>query len=406
MADILIGVSGGIAAYKACDVVRLCVKAGFDVHVVMTQAAQRFVTPTTFAALSSHHVSTSLFDDELSPVPHIDLARQADLICIVPATASTMARLAQGSADDLLSATVLAANVPVVLAPGMNTVMWESQASQDNLKILKQRGVHVVGPVEGLLACGETGNGNLAEPGEIFRTICSLVTPSSALRGYRVLITAGPTHEAIDPVRYIANSSTGKMGFSLARTAAMRGADVDLVAGPVHLDTPAGVNRTDVVSAQQMHQAACELARSADIIICCAAVSDYRPENAASHKLKKSKDPLTCIQLVENPDILRDLIRLCRDDSQDKHHFVVGFAAETNNLIAYAREKLESKGADMIVANDVSRSESTFGADTNKVAILTPDGIEELPTLGLDEVSGCIFDRIARQMGQTGSADI
>lgn len=399
MTSILIGVSGGIAAYKACDVVRLCVKAGFDVHVVMTESAQRFVTPATFAALSGHHVSTSLFDDELSSMPHIDLARQADLICIVPATASTMARLAYGSADDLLSATVLAATVPVVVAPGMNTVMWEAEATQNNLKVLRQRGVHIVEPGQGLLACGEIGKGKLAQPEQVFRTIFSLVTPSSDLCGYRVLITAGPTHEAIDPVRYIANSSTGKMGFSLARIASARGADVDLIAGPVHLDTPIGVNRIDVVSARQMQQAACERANRADIIICCAAVSDYRPKNAADHKLKKSQDPLTSITLVENPDILRELVYLCRGDNSNKRHFVVGFAAETNNLIDYASDKLISKGADMIIANDVSRAESTFGADTNKVAIITSNGIEELPTLNLDEVSECIFDRIAKHMG-------
>lgn len=426
MSKIILGVSGGIAAYKACDVVRLCVKAGHEVFVVMTKAARRFVTPVTFEALSGHHVSTSFFDDADSVIPHIELAHRADLVCIVPATASTLDRLARGSAEDLLSAVVLASRAPLVLAPSMNTVMWEAAPTQTHVKELESRGATVVYPDEGLLACGDVGSGKLAKPEHIFETISQVLAQVSAhqtgevgtqtppelqaqdqsqdqtktfqqdLLGKHVLITAGPTHEAIDPVRYIANASTGKMGFSLAHVAASRGAEVTLVAGPVHLPTPLGVTRVDVVSAQEMHAACFEQLENnrIDIVICCAAVSDYRPAHPAYTKLKKATHYLTKLELIENPDILRDICKASKETSR----FVVGFAAETERLIPFAQKKRVDKGAQMIVANDVSKPESSFGADTNRVVLVSANTTRELPILPLDEVSDQIYDAILAEL--------
>ena len=309
---------------------------------------------------------------------------------VVPATANVMAKMACGIADDCLTTTLLACwgCCPVLVAPGMNVHMWQSPATQANVAALRERGVRFAGPDSGRLACGDVGEGKLAPVDQIVAAALALLAPRD-LAGLRVLVNAGPTHEAIDPVRYIANRSTGKMGFALAEAAARRGAEVTLVSGPCALATPAGVSRVDVESAAQMHDAMVAAFEDADAAICSAAVADYTPAAPADHKLKKSAEHLDAIALVETADILADLC------ARKGERVVVGFAAETNDLLAHASEKLARKGADLIVANDVSRPESTFGADTNRVALVSAGGVEQLETLPLADVADAILDRLA-----------
>ena len=389
---VLVAVSGGIAAYKACDVVRRLQDAGCDVRVCMTEDACSFVGPITFEALSHHAVLTDLFGFAESPNPHIMMASWADLCICVPATADIMAKVAAGIADDCVSTTILAFHTPVLFAPAMNVHMWKNEATQANVRTLQSRGYGFVMPASGMLACGDVGEGKLADVSEIVAAVVERLGAKRDLAGRRILVNAGPTHEAIDSVRYIANASSGKMGFAIAEAAADRGAEVVLVAGPVSLPTPDGVERIDVVSAEDMHDACMAAFERCDAAICAAAVADYTPVRKADHKLKKSVERIDAIELVETKDILAELCRV-KDG-----RIVCGFAAETDDVVAYATAKLARKGADMIVANDVSKSESTFGSDTNHVVLVTASGAEELPTMPKPQVADVILDRIAKML--------
>lgn len=436
---VLLIVPGGIAAYKACEVLRGLQKAGYEVRVVMTEDATRFVSTTTFEALSGHPVATSFYEYPEGSIPHITLSEWADLALVVPCTANLMAKMAAGIADDVASTTLLACEAPVLVAPAMNTRMWKNPATQANVATLTSRGVRFVMPASGRLACGDVGDGKLAEVDEIVaaalaefgaeRTdiapagrpdpvivetasgIGSLVDalraaaaasngalvveePLRDLEGWNFLITAGPTHEAIDPVRFIANASTGKMGYTIARRAAERGAKVTIVSGPVSLEAPKGVEVVRVTSAAEMYDAATSrFGKSYDCAICTAAVADYTPARPADHKLKKGIERIDVIELVETKDILAALSAM-----KTFGQVVVGFAAETNDLITYAKAKLAKKGCDLIVANDVSRADSTFGADTSRISFVAPSGVEELETLPLADVADAILNRVCRVM--------
>ena len=387
---VLLCVCGGIAAYKACEVLRGLQKAGCEVRVAMTADAERFVGKSTFEALTRHAVADDLYAYPETFIPHVDLAEWADLALVVPATANIMAKMACGLADNCVSAALLAAACPVMVAPGMNVHMWQNAATQSNVKVLQERGVKFVLPVEGRLACGDVGAGKLADVQTIVDAALDALSNEPQVKDLlatRILITAGPTHEAIDPVRYIANSSTGKMGYAIARAAIARGAQVVLVSGPVAIEPPQGASKIDVVSARDMYEASMAAFAGCDAAICCAAVADYTPANPADHKLKKAHEHLDTIELVETHDILRELCE------QKGERVVVGFGAETNDLLANARAKLASKGADAIVANDVSRADSTFGADTSRISVVTGDGVEDHETLPLDAVANIILDK-------------
>ncbi|MFN3579193.1 MAG: bifunctional phosphopantothenoylcysteine decarboxylase/phosphopantothenate--cysteine ligase CoaBC [Pseudomonas sp.] len=362
---VLLGVSGGIAAYKSAELIRRLRDAGAEVRVVMTQAAREFITPLTLQALSGHPVHGDLLDPAAeAAMGHIELARWADIVLIAPATADLMARLAQGRGDDLLTTLVLASDAPLAIAPAMNQAMWRDPATQANLDTLLQRGVKVFGPAAGEQACGDIGPGRMLEPTDIAMQVADCFE-RGALAGLHILINAGPTREAIDPVRYISNHSSGKMGFALAEAAAEAGARVTLVAGPVHLPTPNRVQRVDVVSAQDMLEA-CLAALPADIFIASAAVADYRPAQVANAKMKKDPQSNDGMQLLleRNPDILATLAQ------HEQRPWCVGFAAETHDLLAYARDKLERKNLDLIVANDVSQAGIGFNGDNNAVTLI------------------------------------
>lgn len=387
---VLLAVCGGIAAYKACEVLRGLQRAGCEVRVCMTADAGRFVGAPTFEALSGSPVADDLYGFPGSPIPHIELAEWAELALVVPATANVLAKMACGIADDCLTTTLLACACPVLVAPGMNVHMWGNPATQANVACLRGRGVRFVGPDSGRLACGDIGEGKLSSVDEIVAaTLALLRRPVERdFSGVRVLVDAGPTHEAIDPVRYIANRSTGKMGYAVAEAAARRGAEVTLVSGPTSLVTPDGVRRVDVESAAQMHDAMIAAFEEADVAVCCAAVADYTPAAPADHKLKKSREHLDVVELRETADILADLCAM------KGGRVVVGFAAETDDLLTHAREKLERKGADLIVANDVSLPESTFGADTNRVALVSDAGVRQLEVMPLADVADAILDAV------------
>jgi phosphopantothenoylcysteine decarboxylase/phosphopantothenate--cysteine ligase len=366
---ILLGVTGGIAAYKSCELVRLLKGEGAEVRVVLTNAAARFVTPLTFQALSGNPVRTCLFDEaHEAAMGHIELARWADRLVVAPATADFIARLAHGLADDLLTTLCLATDAPLLLAPAMNHRMWEHAATRHNLALLVSRGVILVGPDEGGLACGEEGPGRMSEPVEIVRR---LQGERGLFAGQKVMVTAGPTREALDPVRYLSNRSSGKMGFALARAFASEGARVTLVSGPVALPTPAKVERIDVESAQEMRQAVMASVGGQDLFVACAAVADYRPAKRQARKIKKSSDILE-LRLEPNPDILTEVAAL-RDGP-----FTVGFAAETDNLLEYARRKLDTKGVDMIAANQVGNGQG-FDVDRNALTVIWKGGQQQLP---------------------------
>ena len=365
---IVLGVGGGIAAYKSAELVRRLRDQGAEVRVVMTSGGREFITPLTLQALSGHPVHMDLLDPAAeAAMGHIELAKWADLILIAPATADLMARLAQGIANDLLTTVVLATDAPVALAPAMNQAMWRDEATQANCQVLIARGLRMFGPASGSQACGDVGLGRMLEADDLAQLAADCFTRES-LTGRHVLITAGPTQENIDPVRYITNHSSGKMGFALAEAAVEAGAKVTLVTGPVHLPTPDRVNRIDVVSARDM-LAACEAAMPCDLLIAAAAVADYRPEVVAQHKLKK--DPSTgdgmLLQMVRNPDILATLAQ--REDRP----FSVGFAAETEKLLDYAARKLKDKNLDLIVANDVANPTIGFNSEENAITIIDRD---------------------------------
>lgn len=373
---VLLCVTGCIAAYKSCEIARALQKAGVRVKVCMTEHATSFVGPTTFRALTREEVAVDLFDNPSDPIHHISLAKEPDVVLVAPATANVVAKVAHGQADDLLTTTVLATDAPVVVAPAMNVGMWQAEATQKNIATLEQRGFDIVRPATGYLACGDTGEGKLADVDDIVaRTLVALKT-SQALAGERVLITAGGTREAIDPVRYIGNRSSGKMGHALARAARAMGAEVTLVTASTQLSIPFGVEGVRVESAAQMLDAVSQRFDACTMLICAAAVADYAPAHPASHKLSKADGELTHIDLVKTADILAEMSRV------KGKRVVIGFAAETNDLVRRARAKLERKGCDAIVANDVSRAESTFGSDTNAVTWVSSQGVEELPCTG------------------------
>ncbi|NLI82783.1 MAG: bifunctional phosphopantothenoylcysteine decarboxylase/phosphopantothenate--cysteine ligase CoaBC [Deltaproteobacteria bacterium] len=393
---IVLGVTGGIAAYKAAEVVRSFVKAGANVQVVMTANARQFVSPLTLQTLSGQPVCTDLFDLGLeSQIGHIQVARAAHLIMVIPATANIIAKMAAGIADDYLTTVLLAATAPIVVCPAMNVKMYENPVVQRNLETLRQRGCIIVEPEAGELACKEEGTGRLAELTTILETAHRALTPGS-LAGRRVLVSAGPTWEAFDPVRYISNPSTGKMGYALATVAARRSAEVHLVSGPTYLHPPLGVHLHRIVTALQMEECITGLARDMDVIIMAAAVGDYRPAEASPHKVKKAEGDLW-VQLLRNPDILAGLGQRRRDGQ-----VLVGFAAETENLVENAMQKLTQKRLDFIVANNLVNPGSGFGCDTNEVKIIRKDGsMDELPRMPKERVAGEILNRIESLLAST-----
>ena len=385
---ILLGISGGIAAYKSAELVRLLIKAGAEVRVVMTPSAQEFIRPLTFQALSGHRVYTDTFDAEAeSAMDHIELARWADLMIVAPASADFIAKLNQGLADNLLLTLCLASKRTVVVAPAMNQQMYANEATQNNLNALYQRGTLVWGPAQGEQACGDIGPGRMLEPAELLESLQSHFSPGR-LAGKRVLITAGPTREAIDPVRYISNRSSGKMGYALAIAAHEAGAAVTLVSGPVSLVEPAHVKCVAVTSAQDMRNAVIERASQADIFIACAAVADYRVVQAATQKIKKSAQTMQ-LELTRNPDILSEVAQL------ENRPFILGVAAETEDLESHARDKMKRKKLDMIAANLVGNKNSGFEIETNELLVLWPEGQQWLALSSKRAIAKQLIDLVA-----------
>ncbi|HXF89413.1 MAG TPA: bifunctional phosphopantothenoylcysteine decarboxylase/phosphopantothenate--cysteine ligase CoaBC [Xanthobacteraceae bacterium] len=389
---ILLVIGGGIAAYKSLDLIRRLKERGAAVRAILTAAAQEFITPLSAGALTGGRVFTDLFDpDSEFDVGHIRLAREADLIVVAPATADLMAKMAGGHADDLASAVLLATDKKILIAPAMNPRMWQHRATQRNLAQLKADGVAVVGPNAGEMAeAGEVGIGRMAEPLEIVAAAEALLRRGRALAGKRVIVTSGPTHEPIDPVRYIANRSSGKQGHAIAAAAAAAGADVTLVSGPVQVPDPFGVKVIKVQTAQQMLRAV-ELALPADVAIFAAAVADWRAAETRREKIKKTGKAVPELRLAENPDILSTVAH----DAVRRPKLVIGFAAETENIIDNAKEKLARKGCDWIVANDVSPDSGVMGGDTNTIHIVTRDKVESFPPQSKDEVADVLIRRIA-----------
>lgn len=390
---VLLGVTGGIAAYKACYLTRLLAEAAAEVQVVMTAAATRFVGPDTFAALSGRPVRSDVFD-EPETVLHVRLAREADVAVVAPATANVIAKLAWGLADDLLTSTLLEARCPLVVAPAMHAGMYESPATQANLRTLEERGVRIVGPAEGPLAAGDIGVGRMAEPEEILAEVEAAVARGRDLAGRRILVTAGPTWEPIDPVRFIANRSTGKMGFAVAAEARARGADVTLVLGPTPLAPPPGVRVVRVTTAEEMRREVLARFDESDAVVKAAAVADFRPRQPAPRKIKKEDGPPS-LELEPTPDILREL-------SVRKGRCVLaGFGAETGDLEAAGRRKLEEKGLDLIVVNEVGAPGTGFGADTNRALILSRTGEDEpLRVWTKRELARALCDRLAKLLAE------
>ena len=386
---VVLGVTGGIAAYKACELLRLLQKRGIDVFVVMTQNACRFVAPLTFETLSGHPVAVDTFDrPQTWEVEHIALAKRADLFLIAPATANIVGKMACGIADDMLSTTVMATRAPVLVAPAMNTGMWENAAVQQNVKTLRARGVEIVAPVSGHLACGDSGAGKLEDVAVIAERACELLFAKKDMEGLRVMVTAGPSREALDPVRYISNRSSGKMGYAIAQAAQKRGAEVTLLSGPVAIEAPQGVKLVPFTTTQELLDRASELAQEQDLLIQAAAPADYRAKEIAPQKIKKQGGEPMTFTLVENPDVAATLGKAKRSGQ-----VFVGFAAETNDVLAHARDKLARKNLDMIVANDVTRPGAGFDVDTNIVTLITKDGQEALPMMSKAEVAQRILDR-------------
>ncbi|MEG2026063.1 MAG: bifunctional phosphopantothenoylcysteine decarboxylase/phosphopantothenate--cysteine ligase CoaBC [Gordonibacter sp.] len=392
---VLVGVTGCIAAYKTCEIVRLLQKAGVRVKVVMTEHATEFVGPTTFRALTHETVAVGLFDDPSDPIHHVSLAQEADAFVIAPCTANVIAKIANGLADDLLTTTALATTSPLIVAPAMNVNMYENGATRYNIGKLHIRGVRIVEAGDGYLACGDVGRGRLAEPADIVSAVLEELGVRRDLSGRHVMITAGPTIEPIDPVRYITNHSSGKTGYAVARAAALRGADVTLVSGPVSLPAPEGVRVVRVRTAREMLAAASESFAAADIGVFAAAVADMRPKETASRKLKKgtADADLGTIELVENPDILATLAAGKRDGQ-----VVVGFAAETDDVVANAQKKLATKHADLIVGNEVGEGRA-FGTDDNEVWFVSAEETYDLPLMSKDRLADEILDRAVQFLG-------
>lgn len=387
---VVLGVTGGIAAYKSAELVRLLIKAGAGVHVVMTENATRFVTPLTFQALSGHPVWLDPWDDRrANNMSHIELSRSADAVLIAPATANSLAKLAQGLADDLLSTLCLARDCPLLVAPAMNRQMWRNPATQRNIAALREDGIAILGPDEGVQACGEVGEGRMMEPEALCEALISALH-AKTLAGKRVVITAGPTYEPIDPVRGVTNISSGKMGYALARACAQAGAEVQLVSGPVALPAPMGVSRTSVMTAREMHQAVMARVGQADVFIGVAAVADFRPRNAADHKLKKGPGTTLTLELEQNPDILAEVASL------PAAPFCVGFAAESQNLEAYAEDKRRRKRLALVVGNLV---QDGMGSDENTVVLFDQDGAHPLPRASKQAVAAAIVRHLATMLG-------
>lgn len=385
---ILLGITGSVAAYKSAELVRELIRLGADVRVVMTESATAFITPLTFQALSGHAVHTTLLDEEAERgMGHIELAKWADLILVAPASANFIARLNQGLADDLLTTLCLATDSPIAFAPAMNQAMWRDQSTQENINALSNKNFHLLGPASGDQACGDTGPGRMLEAPDIIQSLYPLFN-SGALQNVNITITAGPTQEAIDPVRYLSNHSSGKMGYALAKACVDAGANVTLISGPTSLTAPDRVNCIHVLSALEMLDASLTQATNSHIFIACAAVADYRPVTAASQKIKKDSDSLT-LNLVKNPDIISEVT------SNQPSLFAVGFAAETENLLKNAEIKLARKNLDVIVANDVSQPHSGFGVDINEVALLTKDSKHSLPASPKTAVAEWIIEHLA-----------
>ena len=388
--NILLGVTGGIAAYKMADVASMLVKQGADVHVVMTENATKFITAETFQVLTKNKVYVDCFDedpDDYVNVPHISLGTSADCVLIAPATADVIGKLANGIADDMVTTTVLPARCPILVAPSMNVYMFENRIVQDNIKKLKDYGFIIIDPADGHLACGYDGKGKLPAPEQLVEQVLLASAKEKDLEGKKVLVDAGPTQESLDPVRYITNHSSGKMGYALARVAAMRGAEVTLVSGPTALDCPAGVERVDTTTAADMYREMTERAVDADIVIMAAAVADYTPQVKAENKIKKQEGDFS-IALDRTQDILKTV-----GAAKKTGQILVGFSMETENLIENSRKKLDTKNADMICANSLTTEGAGYQVDTNIVTLITKDDMEELPLMSKDDVADAILTK-------------
>jgi len=391
---ILLGVSGGIAAYKAASLASLLIKAGCEVSVVMTENAEQIIGPTAFEALTHRRVYDDVFErSDPAQIQHISLAEWADVLVVAPATANIIAKAACGLADDMLSTVILPCTCPKIIVPAMNTRMYDNAATQANLETLRRRGWLVMEPAEGHLACGETGRGKMPEPDEIAEVIDLAVGHVHDMEGEKVLVTAGPTREALDPVRYITNHSTGRMGFAVAKAAAMRGASVTLVSGPTDLKTPPAVEQVSIVSAQDMFDAVTSRFDSSSIVVMAAAVADYRPAVTAENKIKKSDDDLT-LRLARTKDILKYL------GEHRTNQFICGFSMETENMLENSRAKLEKKHVQMIAANNLKTAGAGFGVSTNVLTLITADAAQELPLMSKDEAAHRILDEIMKRKGR------
>lgn len=388
--EVVLGVTGGIAAYKSAEIVSRLRKLGANVHVIMTANATQFVTPLTFETMSANPVVTDTFArPDRWEVEHIALAQRAEVFLIAPATANMLAKMAHGIADDMLSTTVLATKAPVLVAPAMNTGMWTASATQENVEMLKKRGVSFVGPASGLLACGDNGAGRMSEPADIVEAVKAILCPKRDMEGLKVMVTAGSTRERLDPVRFLSNDSSGKMGFAIAEAARERGAQVTLVKGITTALLPANVQVVQVESTRDLYEAVVSRAAEQDVIIQAAAPADYRFEQQFAQKLKKQDGGPLTLTLVENPDIAAEVGR-----QKKTGQILIGFAAETQNLMANAAAKLKKKNLDMIVANDVSQAGAGFNVDTNIATLLTADGAEECPLCRKRELADHILDRV------------
>ncbi len=398
-ANIVLGVTGGIAAYKTVEVVSRLNKLGANVDVIMTQNATQFVTPLTFETISHRPVTLDTFKREQSwEVGHVALAQKADLVLVAPATANLLAKMALGIADDMLTTTLLATKAPILLAPAMNTAMWEAEATQQNLRKLLARGVYTVGPDSGLLACRDVGAGRMSEPDVIVAEVERLLLARQAMAGLRVLVTAGPTREPLDPVRFMSNRSSGKMGYAIAAEAVRRGASVTLVSGPTALEAPEGVALTQIQTTQELLDAMLRLCDAQDVIIQAAAPADYRFVEVSAQKLKKHNGEPRTVTMVENPDVAQAVAA-----RKEAGQTLVGFAAETNNAIANAQRKLRQKGLDLIVANDVTLEGAGFDVDTNIATLIHENGLTPLPLMSKHALAAEILDAVMTLRGGAGS---
>ncbi|MBM6665465.1 bifunctional phosphopantothenoylcysteine decarboxylase/phosphopantothenate--cysteine ligase CoaBC [Flavonifractor plautii] len=388
---VLLGVTGGIACYKSANLASALVKQGANVQVLMTKNATEFIGPHTFESLTGNRVSVDTFDRNYQfQVEHIALADQADLVLVAPATANVLAKLAHGLADDMLTTTILACNCPKIAAPAMNTKMYENPVTQDNLDILRKYGWEIVEPASGRLACGAVGKGKMPEPEDLLETVLHALSHEKDMTGLKVLITAGPTREALDPVRYLTNHSTGKMGYAIAKAAAARGAQVTLVSGPVNLKKPPYMEVVDIVSAQDMFDTVTSRAPDQDIIIKAAAVADYRPASVAEDKIKKSgTDADLSLPLARTSDILAWL-----GEHRAPGQFLCGFSMETRDMVDNSRKKLEKKHIDLIAANNLKQEGAGFGVDTNLLTLIAADGAKELPLMSKEEAAHALLDEI------------